>query len=144
MKGKLILLSLAVLACVGFTSCNKDKDKNKDPLNSTTWTAYDGDDLMVLRFELGTISSFYIGDNNLNRLGPASGSAYTLTDNTKIAFADLNGSYNNNKYRFKTGTLSGDSMTVSYDRWTTASGIDSQKEHLQAVFKKKAESKKKK
>ncbi len=143
MKSKLILLSLAILACVSFTACNKDKDKVNDPLKSTIWTAYDGDDLMVLRFELGTLSSFYIGDKNLNRLGPASGSTYTLTDNTKIAFADLNGSYNNNKYRFKTGTLSGDSMTINYDRWTTATIIDSQKEHLQAVFKKKVENKKK-
>ena len=144
MKGKWILLSLAVLACIGLASCNKDKDKTKDPLRSTTWTAYDEDDLMVLRFELGTLSSFYIGDNNLNRLSPASGSSYTLSeDQTRISFTDLNGSYNDNKYRFKTATLDGDSMTVLYDRWTTASGIDSPKQHLQAVFKKKAESKKK-
>ena len=137
MKKALVILTLAVLAAMTLVSCNKDKGKTKDPLNATAWTAYDGDYLMVLRFELGTLATFYVGDNNLERRGPASNSAYSLTDDTKVTFANLNGSMDNTRFRFKTGTLDGNSMTVTYDRWTTSSGIDSPKEHLQAVFKKK-------
>lgn len=132
----LSLIAIALLAGLLAISCNKKKDKVNDPLRSTTWTALDGDNLMILKFELGTLSTFYIGDNNLNRKSNVSSSAYTLTDDTKVTFADLNGSYNNEKYRFKTGILDGDAMTVSYDRWTTAAGMDGPKEHIQAVFKK--------
>ena len=137
MKKTLLLLTLAVMAALTLVSCNKNKGKTKDPLNATTWTAYDGDYLMVLKFEMGTLATFYVGDKNLNRLGPVSNSAYTLTDDTKISFANFNGSMNVTRYRFKTGTLDGDSMAIAYDRWTTSSGMDSPKEHLQAVFKKK-------
>ncbi len=137
MKKTLLLLTLAVLAALTLVSCNKNKGKTKDPLNATTWTAYDGDYLMVLKFEMGTLATFYVGDKNLNRLGPVSTSAYTLTDDTKLSFSNFNGSMDVTRYRFKTGTLDGDSMTIAYDRWTTSSGMDSPKEHLQAVFKKK-------
>ena len=137
MKRTLVILTLAVLAAMTLVSCDKDKGKTKDPLNATTWTAYDGDYLMVLRFELGTLATFYVGDNNLERKGPVSNSAYTLTDDTKVNFANLNGSMDNTRFRFKTGTLDGSSLTVAYDRWTTSSGMDSPKEHLQTVFKKK-------
>lgn len=137
MKRTLVILTLAVLAAMTLVSCDKDKGKTKDPLNATTWTAYDGDYLMVLRFELGTLATFYVGDNNLERKGPVSNSAYTLTDDTKVTFANLNGSMDNTRFRFKTGTLDGSSLTVAYDRWTTSSGMDSPKEHLQTVFKKK-------
>ena len=137
MKKTLLLLALAVLAALTLVSCDKNKGKTKDPLNATTWTAYDGDNLMVLKFELGTLATFYVGDRNLNRVGPASNSAYTLTDDTKISFANLEGSMDVTRYRFKTGTLDGDAMTVVYDRWTHSSGMDSPKEHTQAVFKKK-------
>ena len=133
----LSFLAVVLITCLTVTSCNKNKGKTKDPLSSTTWTAYDGDFLMVLKFELGTRATFYVGDNNLDRIGPVSTSAYTLTDNTKLSFADLNGSMDVTRYRFKTGTLDGDAMTIVYDRWTSASGIDGQKTHLQAVFKKK-------
>lgn len=142
MKGKLILLTLAVFACIGLTSCNKNKDKQKDPLASTTWTAYDGDYLMVLKFEMGTTAVFYIGDESLSRRSEVSYSLYTLTDDTKLSFSDFNGSMENVRYRFKAGTLNGDTMTVNYDRWTSASGMDSQKQHLQAVFRKQNTSKK--
>ena len=142
MKRTLILLSLTLLTALGAVSC-KDKDKDTDPLRSTTWSAYDGDNLMVLKFELGTPSFFYIGDNNLERKGPVSVSPYTLTDNTRIFFVDLNGSYENERYRFKTGTLDGDALTVQYDRWTSAGGHDDVKTHTQAVFRKKPEPKKK-
>ena len=137
MKKSLVLLTLAVLAALTLVSCNKNKGKTKDPLNATTWTAYDGDYLMVRKFELGKLATFYVGDNNLERKGPVSNSTYTLTDDTKISFANLDGIMDVTHYRFKTGTLDGNSMTVAYDRWTTASGMDSPKEHLQAVFKKK-------
>ena len=137
MKRSLIYISLAILALLSLGSCDKDKGKTKDPLKSTTWTAYDGDYLMVLKFELGTLSTFYVGNENLERKGPVSNSAYTLTDDTKITFSNLNGSIDNERFRFKTATLDGNSMTVNYDRWTTASGIDSEKKHLQAVFKKR-------
>ena len=137
MKRTLVILTLAVFAAMTLVSCDKDKGKTKDPLNATTWTAYDGDYLMVLRFELGTLATFYVGDNNLERKGPVSNSAYTLTDDTKVTFANLNGSMDNTRFRFKTGTLDGSSLTVAYDRWTTSSGMDSPKEHLQTVFKKK-------
>ena len=43
MKKTLLLLTLAVLAALTLVSCNKNKGKTKDPLNATTWTAYDGD-----------------------------------------------------------------------------------------------------
>jgi hypothetical protein len=137
MKRSLFYIALAILALLSLGSCDKDKGKTKDPLNSTTWTAYDGDYLMVLKFDLGTLSTFYVGNENLERKGPVSSSAYTLTDDTKITFSNLNGSIDNERFRFKTGTLNGDSMTVNYDRWTSASGIDSEKKHLQAVFKKR-------
>ena len=137
MKRTLIYISLAILAILCLGSCNKNKDKTKDPLKSTIWTAYDGDYLMVLKFELGTLSTFYVGNENLERKGPVSNSQYTLTDDTKITFANLNGSIDNERFRFKTGTLDGNSMTISYDRWTSASGMDSDKKHLQAIFKKR-------
>ena len=92
MKIKILLLVLASVACLSLTSCNKNKDKKNDPLRSTTWTAYDQDDLMVLKFELGTLSTFYIGDNNLQRKGEVGSSAYTLKD-SKIVFNNLNGAY---------------------------------------------------
>ena len=135
MKIKILLLVLAAVACLFLTSCNKNKDKKNDPLRSTTWTAYDQDDLMVLKFELGTLSTFYIGDNNLQRKGDVGSSAYTLTD-SKIVFNNLNGAYDNKQFHFKSGTLDGDAMTIRYDRWTTVAGMDSPKESLQAVFKK--------
>ena len=90
MKKTLLLLTLAVMAALTLVSCNKNKGKTKDPLNATTWTAYDGDYLMVLKFEMGTLATFYVGDKDLNRLGPVSNSAYTLTDDTKISFANFN------------------------------------------------------
>ena len=90
---------------------------------------------MVLKFELGTLSTFYIGDNNLQRKGEVGSSAYTLND-SKIVFNNLNGSYDNKQFHFKSGTLDGDAMTVRYDRWTTVAGMDSPKESIQAVFKK--------
>ncbi|MBR1576599.1 MAG: hypothetical protein IJ654_09165 [Bacteroidales bacterium] len=142
MKKTLILLSLTLMTVLVSVSCNK-KNKDTDPLRSTTWSAYDGDNLMVLKFELGTIATFYIGNNNLDRVGNASMSSYTLTDNTRISFADLNGSYENERYRFKTGTLDGDSMVILYDRWTSAGGLDGEKTHTQAVFRKKVDAKKK-
>ena len=135
MKIKILLLVLASVACLSLTSCNKNKDKKNDPLRSTTWTAYDQDDLMVLKFELGTLSTFYIGDNNLQRKGEVGSSAYTLKD-SKIVFNNLNGAYDTKQFHFKSGTLDGDAMTVRYDRWTTVAGMDSPKESLQAVFKK--------
>ena len=135
MKVKFILLVLASVACLTLTSCNKNKDKKNVPLRSTTWTAYDQDDMMVLKFELGTLSTFYIGDNNLQRKGEVGSSAYTLND-SKIVFNNLNGSYDNKQFHFKSGTLDGDAMTVRYDRWTTVAGMDSPKESIQAVFKK--------
>ena len=142
MKRTFILLSLAFLTVLTAVSC-KDKNKENDPLRSTTWSAYDGDNLMVLKFDLGTIATFYIGNSNLERVGAASVSPYTLTDNTRISFTDLNGSYENERYRFKTGTLDGDAMEIRYDRWTFAGGHDGEKEHKQAVFRKKTEPKKK-
>ena len=135
MKIKILLLVLASVACLSLTSCNKNKDKKNDPLRSTTWTAYDQDDLMVLKFELGTLSTFYIGDNNLQRKGEVGSSAYTLKD-SKIVFNNLNGAYDTKQFHFKSGTLDGDAMTVRYDRWTTVAGMDSPKESIQAVFKK--------
>ena len=135
---KTVLLSLALLSCLCLGSCNRNKGKTQDPLSSTTWTAYDGDYLMVLKFELGTTASFYIGDENLNRRNSVSYSPYTLADDTKISFSGLNGSMESVRYRFKTGTLDGNAMSVNYDRWTTTtSGMEGQKEHLQAVFKKR-------
>jgi hypothetical protein len=133
MKGKWILLSLAVLACIGLASCNKDKDKTKDPLRSTTWTAYDEDDLMVLRFELGTISSFYIGDNNLNRLSPASGSSFTLSeDQTRISFTELNETagmgmrVDEDEWKAQFAGVNTDSFTLNKAGGSTAAGeIDS-------------------
>ena len=125
------------MACLSLVSCNKNKNKTKDPLNGTTWTAYHQDNLLVLQFNLGTVSTFFVGDNNLKPRGTVSSSAYTLTDDTKISFADLNGSIDTDRYRFKTAVLDGDAMQVKYDHWTYAGGIESTKEHLQAVFKKK-------
>ena len=144
-KRHILLLSLALVSALGMSSCSK-KETNTDPLQATLWYAQDeyNGNMMVLRFELGTLSSFYIGDNNLDRLPDASpsGSTYTLTDDTRVTFLDLNGSYNNDRYRFKSATLDGDTMLVSYDRWTSASSIDSQKQHLQTLFRKKDTSKK--
>ena len=137
MKKTLVLLTVAFWAALTLVSCDKDKGKTKDPLNATTWTAYDGDNLLVLKFDLGTRATFYVGDKNLERIGPASNSAYLLTDDTKITFASLNGSIDVTRYRFKTGTLDGDSMTVTYDRWTYSSGIESPKDHITNTFKKK-------
>lgn len=137
MKGKLFLLALAVVACFGLNSCDKNKNKTKDPLNGTTWSAYQGDNLLVLQFNLGTISTFFVGDNNFKPRGNAVSAPYTLTDDTKITFSELNGSYGDDRYHFKTATLDGDSMKVSLDHWTNAAGMDSDKEHLQLVFKKK-------
>lgn len=139
---KTLFLTLALLACLGLGSCDKNKNKTTDPLQSTVWTAYDNDYLMVLKFELGTVASFYIGDENLNRRNDVAYSPYTLTDNTRLSFSSLNGRMDNERFRFKTGTLDGDSMTVVYDRWTSVSGIDSPKEHKQAVFTKRTATKK--
>ena len=138
MKKTLLLLTLTILAALTLVSCDKNKGKTKDPLNATTWTASDGDYLMVLKFDLGTRATFFVGDKNLNPAGPVSNAAYTLTDDTKISFVNLEGSIDVTHYRFKTGTLDGDAMTVAYDRWTHSSGMDSPKEHFPAVvFKKK-------
>ena len=134
---KIVLLSLALLACLCLGSCNKNKNKTTDPLQSTTWTAYDEDYLMVLKFELGTVSTFYIGDENLNRRSEVSYAPYTLAEETRLTFNNLNGKMDNERFRIKTGTLDGDAMTIVYDRWTSASGIDSPKQHKQAVFKKR-------
>ena len=143
MKGKLFLLALAIVACFGLNSCDKNKNKTKDPLNGTTWTAYHGDNLLVLQFNLGTISTFFVGDNNLKPRDRASSAPYTITDNTQITFGDLSGYLDSDYYRFKSAKLDGDAMQVNYDHWTKAAGMESPKEHLQAVFKKKAEPKKK-
>ena len=91
---------VAFCAALTLISCDKDKGKTKDPLNATTWTAYDGDNLLVLKFDLGTRATFYVGDKNLERIGPASNSAYLLTDDTKITFASLNGSIDVIRRRF--------------------------------------------
>lgn len=138
---KTLLLSLVLLACLGLTSCNKNKNKNTDPLTSTTWTARDGDYLLVLKFELGSIATFYVGNENLDRRGEVAYSTYTLTDNTRVSFADFNGRMDNERFRFKSGTLDGDAMSVAYDRWTSVSGVDSPKQHLQAVFRKQTKKK---
>ena len=61
---------VAFCAALTLVSCDKDKGKTKDPLNATTWTAYDGDNLLVLKFDLGTRATFYVGDKNLERIGP--------------------------------------------------------------------------
>jgi len=143
MKRKLLFFSLAALTCLCLASCNKDKDKVKDPLNATIWTAYDSDNLMVLRFNLGTVATFFIGDDNLQPKGTVFTANYTLADDTKITFVDLDGSLDTDFYRLKNAVLDGETMTVKYDRWTQAAGIVGQHEHLQAVFKKKAEPKKK-
>ena len=138
MKKTLLLLTIAVLAALALVSCDKNKGKTKDPLNGTTWTAYDGDYLMVLKFDLGTRATFFVGDKNLNPAGPVSNSSYTLTDDTKISFANLKGSMDVTRYRFKTGTLNGDSMTITYDRWTASAAMESLIEHFpDVVFKKK-------
>ena len=137
MKKTLVLLTVAVCAALTLVSCDKNKGKTKDPLSATAWTAEIDDYQMVLKFELGTLATFYVGDKNLQRIGPVSNSAYTLTDDTKISFANLSGGIDVNHYRFKTGTLNGDYMTVTYERWTTVSGMESDHRQDNVTFKKK-------
>ena len=135
---KTLLLSLILLACLGLTSCDKNKNKNTDPLASTTWTAQEDDYLLVLKFELGSVATFYVGDESLNRRSEVSYSAYTLTDNTRVSFADLNGRMDSERFRFKNATVDGNAMIVSFDRWTSASGsTDTPKVHRQVIFNKR-------
>ena len=128
---------VAFCAALALVSCDKDKGKTKDPLNATTWTAEIDDYQMVLKFDMGTRATYYVGDKNLERIGPVSYSVYVLKDDTKIIFNNLSGGIDVNHYRFKTGTLNGDYMEVAYERWTTVSGIESGHKQDNVTFKKK-------
>ena len=138
MKSFRSLFVLALAACLAVSSCDRNKSEATDPMSGTTWTGNASEYFIVMSFNSGMVN-FYAADDNLTRKGDISVGTYVYNDG-KVNFS-LTGSYLEERFKVKTGVVSGNDMQVNYDRWTRVAGMDSDKQPVSLVFKKKEDKK---
>lgn len=117
---KLKLLSLVMLfmaSSLALSSCSDDEDEPKDTLKGTEWTCSSSNEVEHLDFTSDTsVDYFFTRDGAISsRVGNGT---YTKTG-SKVVFYNLSVVHDFMKITIKSATISGKTMTVTYDWGST-------------------------
>lgn len=112
MKRLLSILSVLIIACLAFSSCNKETPKEENPLLGTKWFASYADYLMVLEFTSDTeVTGYFAKDNGVYYSGRTSGN-YKVTGNT-VTFSGLTFRWIYAYYRPERASISGSLLSAT-------------------------------